>query len=178
MAKYDPDRIAETAEPYAPGTSGVEPLCDEFGRLVAAPVGGGGGGGGGGDASAAKQDEQTLLLQNIADQTDQVEPKLEEMANQGRACTSGSLVLLDLAPSTADHFRAAPSPRGFLVKVPSTATDSVFFGYASYVSTTGTNVGYEVEPGGEFDSDLDNTNKLYAICASAVTLVARIEVRS
>lgn len=50
MAKYDPDRITETAEPYAPGTSGIEPLCDEFGRMVLAP-----GGGGGGDATAANQ---------------------------------------------------------------------------------------------------------------------------
>jgi hypothetical protein len=64
MAKYDPDRIAETAEPYAPGTSGIEPLCDGFGRLVAAPVVGGGGGG---DATAANQVLGLTALDSIYD---------------------------------------------------------------------------------------------------------------
>lgn len=63
MAKYDPDRIAETAEPYAPGTTGIEPLCDEFGRLVAAPVVGGGGG----DATAANQVLGLTALDSIYD---------------------------------------------------------------------------------------------------------------
>lgn len=65
MAKYDPDRIAETAEPYAAGTSGIEPLCDEFGRLVLAP-----GGGGGGDASLAEQQVQSGLLTTLANAAD------------------------------------------------------------------------------------------------------------
>ncbi len=49
MAKYDPDRIAETAEPLASGASGVEPTCDEFGRLIL-PLSSGG-------ATSEKQDE-------------------------------------------------------------------------------------------------------------------------
>jgi hypothetical protein len=69
MAKYDPDRIAETAEPYAPNTSGIEPLCDEFGRLVLAP-GSGGGGGGGDPATLTEQQTQTGLLTTIANAAD------------------------------------------------------------------------------------------------------------
>jgi hypothetical protein len=65
MAKYDPDRIAETAEPYAPGTSGIEPLCDEQGRMVLAP--GSGGGGGSGGATEAKQDDTLNALDAIYD---------------------------------------------------------------------------------------------------------------
>lgn len=63
MAKYDPERIAETADPFAPGTTGIEPLCDEFGRLIAAPTGGGGGG----DASAANQVLALTALDSIYD---------------------------------------------------------------------------------------------------------------
>lgn len=66
MAKYDPDRIAETADPYAPGASGIEPLCDEFGRLITSPLSGGGGGGGG-DASAANQVLGLTALDSIYD---------------------------------------------------------------------------------------------------------------
>jgi hypothetical protein len=66
MAKYDPDRIAETAEPYAAGTSGIEPLCDEFGRLVLAP----GSGGGGSDATLAEQQVQSGLLTMLANASD------------------------------------------------------------------------------------------------------------
>lgn len=64
MAKYDPDRIDETADPFAPGTSGIEPLCDEFGRIILAP---GSGGGGGGDASAANQVLGLTALDQIYD---------------------------------------------------------------------------------------------------------------
>ncbi len=58
MAKYDPDRIAETAEPLAPGASGVEPTCDEYGRLIL-PLSSGG-------ATSAKQDD---LLAKFTDGT-------------------------------------------------------------------------------------------------------------
>jgi hypothetical protein len=49
MAKYDAARIAETATPLVDGASGVEPTCDEFGRLIL-PLSSGG-------ATSAKQDD-------------------------------------------------------------------------------------------------------------------------
>jgi hypothetical protein len=62
MAKYDPDRIAETAEPYAPGQSGIELLCDEQGRMVLSPASVGGGAG---SATEAKQDDQIVQLDDL-----------------------------------------------------------------------------------------------------------------
>jgi len=38
MAKYDAARVAETAAPFVDGTGGIEPLCDEFGRLILEPT--------------------------------------------------------------------------------------------------------------------------------------------
>lgn len=59
MAKYVPSLVDETGEPYAPGTTGIEPLCDEFGRPIAAPTGG--------DASAANQVLALTALDAIYD---------------------------------------------------------------------------------------------------------------
>ena len=101
--------------------------------------------------------------------------KVESGGGGDVAATTGALVRLVLAPSTAQAFPALASPRGFVVKVPSTATASAFFGYDNSVSDTGANLGFEVEAGGEFTAEIDDTSKLYAFSANAVTLVAVVE---
>jgi hypothetical protein len=91
------------------------------------------------------------------------------------AATTGALVRLALTAATTAQFPALASPRGFVVKVPSAATASVFFGYDISVSDTGANLGFEVEAGGEFISELDDTSKLYAFSTDATTIVASVE---
>ncbi len=79
MAKYDAARVAETAAPFADGTSGIEPLCDEFGRLIL-PLSGGG-------ATSAKQDD---LLAKFTDAA--IDNNLGSVASKTVKPAAGRLV--------------------------------------------------------------------------------------
>lgn len=78
MAKYDAARIAETATPLVDGASGVEPLCDEYGRLVSRSSGG---------ATSEKQDELLEKFTDIA-----IDNNLGSVASKTVKSESGRLV--------------------------------------------------------------------------------------
>jgi hypothetical protein len=89
--------------------------------------------------------------------------------------TGGSLVRFTAPTLVAGPLPSTASPRGFVLKVPITATDAVFVGYDSSITTAGLTRGFPIEPDGEFVSELGNTGLLYVIAASAVEIVALVE---
>lgn len=102
---------------------------------------------------------------------------LEELTEQGRPATSGILKRFPAGVGTATALPAQATPRGFVVKVASTAANTVFFGFDAGITTSGANRGFPVDPGEMLDFDLDEMSKVYAISASAVECVAIVEVR-